>query len=129
MTKQEMLAYTESKIEEINALILGTIKDLVCDAWDKGMESANTDKAEEFAREIVEQVKKSIIVPYEMKLPETTNTWELGYTVSNVLDACRQCSNNPANGGSGICHCILGTSPISWGRVQLRADGRELNGR
>ena len=49
MTKQEMLAYTESKIEEINALILGTIKDLVCDAWDKGMESANTDKAEEFA--------------------------------------------------------------------------------
>lgn len=113
MTKQEMLAYTESKIEEINALLLGTVKDLVCDAWDKGRESANTEKAEEFARGIVEQVKKSIIVPYEMKLPETTNTGELGYTVSNVLDACKQCSNNPANGGSGICHCILGTSPIT----------------
>lgn len=27
--------------------------------------------------------------------------------------ACRMCSNNPANGGSGICHCILGISPIS----------------
>lgn len=27
--------------------------------------------------------------------------------------ACRMCSNNPVNGGSGICHCILGISPIS----------------
>ena len=26
---------------------------------------------------------------------------------------CRMCSNNPVNGGSGICHCILGISPIS----------------
>ena len=25
-------------------------------------------------------------------------------------NACRQCSNNPANGGSGICHCILGST-------------------
>ena len=113
MTKQEMLAYVETKMDEICAYFLNSVKDLVCDAWEKGKESANTDKAEEFAREIVEQVKKSIIVPYEMKLPETTNTWELGYTVSNVLDACKQCSNNPANGGSGICHCILGTSPIT----------------
>lgn len=23
-------------------------------------------------------------------------------------DPCQYCSNNPANGGSGICHCILG---------------------
>ena len=27
--------------------------------------------------------------------------------------ACRMCSNNPANGDSGICYCILGISPIS----------------
>lgn len=113
MTKQEMLAYAEAKMDEMCTYLLTSVKDLVCEAWEKGKESANTDKAEEFAREIVEQVKKSIIVPYEMKLPETTNTGELGYTVSNVLDACKQCSNNPANGGSGICHCILGTSPIT----------------
>ena len=117
MTKQKMPIYVETKINEMCAhlltIIKDSVKDLVCDAWEKGKESANTDNAEEFAREIVEQVKKSIIVPYEMKLQETTNTWELGYTVSNVLDACKQCSNNPANGGSGICHCILWTSPIT----------------
>ena len=27
--------------------------------------------------------------------------------------ACENCSNNPKNGGSGICHCILGTPPIT----------------
>ena len=26
---------------------------------------------------------------------------------------CTNCSNNPANGGSGICHCILGTQIIT----------------
>ena len=26
--------------------------------------------------------------------------------------ACKHCSNNPANGGSGICHCTLGVSTI-----------------
>ena len=26
--------------------------------------------------------------------------------------ACKLCSNNPANGGSGICHCILGQQAI-----------------
>lgn len=26
--------------------------------------------------------------------------------------ACRSCNNHPSNGGSGICHCILGNSTI-----------------
>ena len=26
--------------------------------------------------------------------------------------SCRHCSNHPSNGGSGICHCILGTPVI-----------------
>ena len=25
---------------------------------------------------------------------------------------CDYCSNNPKNGGSGICHCILGQPPV-----------------
>ena len=25
---------------------------------------------------------------------------------------CKHCSNNPSNGGSGICHCILGLNTI-----------------
>lgn len=26
---------------------------------------------------------------------------------------CETCSNNPKNGGSGICHCTLGTPQIT----------------
>ena len=28
--------------------------------------------------------------------------------VDNIPAPCRSCSNHPSNGGSGVCHCILG---------------------
>jgi hypothetical protein len=31
---------------------------------------------------------------------------------SFIPESCKKCSNYPSNGGSGICHCILGTSKI-----------------
>lgn len=27
---------------------------------------------------------------------------------------CKYCSNNPRNGGSGVCHCINGTPKLTW---------------
>ena len=30
-----------------------------------------------------------------------------------IPEACRGCSNHPINGGSGICHCILGIPKIT----------------
>ena len=32
---------------------------------------------------------------------------------SGIPAAFRNCSNHPSNGGSGICHCTLGTTPIT----------------
>ena len=37
-----------------------------------------------------------------------TKTW-----TSSVPDPCKGCSNHPSNGGSGICHCTLGTQTIN----------------
>ena len=34
-------------------------------------------------------------------------------TVSSIPDPCRSCPNHPSNGGSGICHCTLGTIQIT----------------
>lgn len=31
----------------------------------------------------------------------------------SVPKPCRHCPNHPRNGGSGICHCILGSPLIS----------------
>ena len=30
-----------------------------------------------------------------------------------IPSACKSCSNHPSNGGSGICHCILGAPVIT----------------
>lgn len=29
-------------------------------------------------------------------------------SLANIPETCRYCPNHPSNGGSGICHCILG---------------------
>lgn len=29
-----------------------------------------------------------------------------------MSDACKNCPNHPSNGGTGICHCILGTQTV-----------------
>ena len=33
--------------------------------------------------------------------------------ISNIPNPCKTCSNHPSNGGSGICHCILGSPKIT----------------
>ncbi len=30
------------------------------------------------------------------------------YAYRDIPRPCRSCPNHPSNGGSGICHCILG---------------------
>lgn len=43
----------------------------------------------------------------------TLSDYELEKLVFTANDACAGCRNNPLNGGSGICNCILGQTPIS----------------
>lgn len=33
--------------------------------------------------------------------------------LKELPSVCENCSNNPANGGNGVCHCILGTPKIN----------------
>lgn len=33
---------------------------------------------------------------------------------SYILEACKDCSNHPSNGGSGNCNCVLGTQHITY---------------
>ena len=54
-----------------------------------------------------EEQEQLIRIPYD---PSRLTAKESAYIFQN--DACRNCSNNPANGGSGICHCILGTLTV-----------------
>lgn len=43
------------------------------------------------------------------KFTVRTIEWEPG-----IPPACVNCSNHPSNGGSGICHCILGSPGVTY---------------
>ena len=57
-------------------------------------------------------VREQIIrVPFET---ERVNI-DLNYAYDKIKQSvCDTCSNNPKNGGSGICHCIMGSRPIKY---------------
>lgn len=47
--------------------------------------------------------------------PENTKTLikDIRWNDQSIPLACRSCSNHPSNGGSGICHCILGLNKVT----------------
>ena len=49
--------------------------------------------------------------PYENKidLPSIQLPTKPYFQATNIPNACRSCLNHPSNGGSGICHCVLGS--------------------
>ena len=42
-----------------------------------------------------------------VRVPYTENKF-------NTPDPCRNCANHPSNGGTGICHCILGDIKVTY---------------
>ena len=76
----------------------------MCDKMDE------TDFLEEYF-----DVKLTSYQKLLLKLLQRSGFFENNYSYDSPHfppDYCRYCSNNPANGGSGICHCILGTQTI-----------------
>lgn len=60
-----------------------------------------------------------IRVPFGGIIEMDSNTTILEHPIqpSNAFfdnSPCKYCNNNPVNGGSGICHCILGQYPLCW---------------
>ena len=45
--------------------------------------------------------------PYDTK-------WTLLNESSYIPEPCKACPNHPSNGGSGICHCILGLPKVTY---------------
>lgn len=59
-----------------------------------------------------EEKEDVVRIPYtEPKKNNTINLgngWSIQTSETFTSNACKNCTNNPSNGGSGICHCILG---------------------
>ena len=89
MTKEKLLQEMDTEIEGVVEYLKCTMQDLMYKAFEGGKKCAETDKAEEFAKEIVDKVKDMVdelqkqlnvhpvIIPQPMPPfePVTTPTW------------------------------------------------------
>lgn len=64
---------------------------------------------------IIEEKQDFFIrIPYterEKNIVDLDNGWSIttnDTNITNIPSGCRSCSNHPINGGSEICHCIIG---------------------
>lgn len=64
-----------------------------------------------WSSEIETQIEEIIRIPFGGNSMDFRND---NYTLNNFKSSpCTGCSNNPLNGGSGNCNCILGGSCLS----------------
>lgn len=127
MTRDEFMEEAQKEIDQVLLTHKNRIMNLVMKAWAEGKKNAEYDRVEELGSEIGEFIKKKmeeatltrividppqidkISVPSTVPLPyKSTTTW----CENDIPAGCRNCSNHPINGGSGICHCIVGTQPV-----------------
>ena len=106
MTREEFMKHAEKEIDQAFRGQKNRMMNLVEQAWAEGKRNAETDQVKEIGNELIESLKKSLMPPLSYRTQD-------GWTVSTSADSyipenCKNCSNHPSNGGSGICHCILG---------------------
>lgn len=80
--------------------------------------SAGFSRIENVIREEMAKISEHI---YDAIHPETPVkfTWD---DKLHIPAACRSCSNHPSNGGSGICHCTLGSYGVTSGVIYREED-------
>ena len=67
---------------------------------------------------VKELINKLTELPEDMELDRISDIDipKVTYTdpIENFFmsDACKNCPNHPSHGGTGICHCILGTQTV-----------------
>jgi len=120
MTRDEFMEEARKEIDRVLLTHKNRLMNLVMKAWSEGKKNAEYAHIDELGNDILESLKKrlpgletpNITIP-EIPLvkgpynPDPSIVWS-----GDIPTACRSCPNHPSNGGSGICHCILGTEPV-----------------
>ena len=64
--------------------------------------------------ETIEKLADIIIKKINSNQPIDMNKFiDKSYSNTGIPQGCRNCSNHPSNGGSGICHCVIGIQTIT----------------
>ena len=63
--------------------------------------------------ETIEKLADIIIKKINLNQPIDIGEPKIKSWSTNIPPGCVHCSNHPSNGGSGICHCIIGIQTIT----------------
>lgn len=76
------------------------------DEISKGFTRIEKVMREESAK-IAEIIRQAVVeYPYRTAAPQVVWT-------NYIPEACRSCTSHPSNGGTGICHCTLGSPSVT----------------
>ena len=118
MTRDEFMEEAQKEIDQVLLTHKNRLMNLVMKAWAEGKKNAEMDRVDSFCNDIFDSLKKKLeedhpritLDPPSITIPYTPPV--INWNVNDIPAGCRNCPNHPSNGGSGICHCIIGTQPI-----------------
>ena len=124
MTREEFLKHAEEEIDQAFKPAKGRLMNLVQQAWAEGKKNTEVSGIEDIVKEAIEKIydkpETKELLPHTIPITtpdihfEHMLDWRQSDPLSSgyIPEACKTCSNHPSNGGSGICHCIMGLSQI-----------------
>lgn len=113
MTRDEFMEEAQKEIDQVLLTHKNRLMNLVMKAWAEGKKNAEYDRVKELGSEIGEYIKKKMEEATPSRIivnPPLIDNITL--CENDIPSGCRNCSNHPINGGSGICHCIIGTQSV-----------------
>lgn len=123
MTRDEFMDEAQKEIDQILLSTKNRLMNLVMKAWAEGRKNAEVSGVEDIVKEAIERIYDKpetkewlphtipITVP-DINFEHILNWRQSDPSSSGIPESCRTCSNHPSNGGSGICHCIMGITPL-----------------
>ena len=124
MTRDEFMKHARDEIERAFLGQRNRMMNLVEQAWAEGKKNAEVSGIEDIVKEAIEKIydkpetKEWLPRTISVETPDIHFEHMLDWRQSDPLssgyipEACKTCSNHPSNGGSGICHCIIGLPQI-----------------
>ena len=125
MTRDEFMEEAQKEIDQVLLTHKNRLMNLVMKAWAEGKKNAEVSDIEDIVKEAIEKIydKPEVkeLLPHTIPITapdinfEHMLDWKETTPLSDSIpSACKACSNHPSNGGSGICHCIMGITQIKY---------------
>ncbi len=122
MTRDEFMDIANKEIEQILVAHKNRMMGLVERAWAEGKKNAEVSGIEDIVKEAIDKIYQQTgtqeLLPRTVSITDPDIQLQLGHLLqwslnTDIPSACQNCSNHPSNGGSGICHCIMGVTPLN----------------